>query len=44
MAQDIPKTMKQWTVSGSDGFDSLKFSHVPVPTPGDGEVLSAVLL
>lgn len=39
MMQNIPKTTKQWTVVGTDGFDSLKFSEVPVPALGDNQVL-----
>lgn len=39
MAQNVPKTMKKWTVVGQNDFDSLKAGEAPVPTPGDGEVL-----
>ncbi len=42
MAVQIPATTKQWTLSsldGSEGFDALKFTEVPVNPPGDSEVL-----
>ncbi|KND86982.1 Zinc-type alcohol dehydrogenase-like protein [Tolypocladium ophioglossoides CBS 100239] len=42
MAQLIPKTSKQWTVTaqdGEDGFNALQFSEEPVPVLGDGQVL-----
>lgn len=39
MAQDIPKTTKQWHVTGNEGFDSLKFDEVPTQEVGDGQVL-----
>lgn len=39
MAQDIPKTVKQWTVTGTTGFDALSLSELPVPELGDGQVL-----
>lgn len=39
MAEPIPKTSKQWRVTGYDGFDSLKFSEEAIPTIGDNEVL-----
>ncbi|PGH23219.1 hypothetical protein AJ80_02635 [Polytolypa hystricis UAMH7299] len=39
MAQSIPRTTKQWTVSGEDGFDSLRYSEQPVPELGDNQVL-----
>jgi NADPH-dependent curcumin reductase CurA len=39
MAQDIPKTTKQWKVTGTSGFDDLKLSEDPVPELGDGQVL-----
>lgn len=42
MSAQIPTTSKQWTLSsidGSEGFDALKFSEVPVTLPGDSEVL-----
>jgi len=39
MAQDIPKTTKQWHVTGTDGFDSLKLTEVPTQEVGDGQVL-----
>lgn len=37
--QEIPKTVKQWNVTGKDGFESLKFSEQPVPELGDSQVL-----
>jgi len=39
MAQDIPKTTKQWKVKGTSGFDDLEFSEAPVPELGDSQVL-----
>jgi hypothetical protein len=39
MAQDIPKTTKQWTVAGKTGFDSLKLTEEPTPQVGDSQVL-----
>lgn len=42
MAAQIPTTTKQWTISstdGSEGFDALKLSEVPVYPPGDSQVL-----
>lgn len=42
MADPIPATAKQWTLSstdGSEGFDALKFGEVQVTAPGDSEVL-----
>jgi hypothetical protein len=39
MAQGIPKTSKQWTVEGENGFDSLHFGEVDIPELGDGQVL-----
>ena len=39
MAQNIPKTTKQWHVTGTDGFDSLKLAEVPTQQVGDGQVL-----
>lgn len=35
----IPKTTKQWTVTGQNGFDSLKFSEESIPELGDNQVL-----
>ena len=32
-------TTKQWIVAGEEGFESLKFAEVPVPTLRDNEVL-----
>ena len=33
-------TMKQWTVTGSDGgFDNLVFGDAPIPKLGENEVL-----
>jgi hypothetical protein len=35
-----PSTMKQWTVEGKDGFESLKFNEkAPVPELGENDVL-----
>lgn len=35
-----PQTMKQWTVQGKDGFDSLKLDeNAKVPSLGDSDVL-----
>ena len=39
MAQNVPKTTKQWTVTGTSGFDALKFSEAPIPELGDAQVL-----
>ncbi|KEY66571.1 hypothetical protein S7711_09415 [Stachybotrys chartarum IBT 7711] len=39
MAQQIPKTVKQWNVIGTNDFDSLKFSEQPLPGYGDKDVL-----
>lgn len=42
MAAQIPATTKQWSVSsrdGSEGFNALKLTEVPVKPPGDSEVL-----
>ncbi|KAF7564030.1 hypothetical protein G7046_g117 [Stylonectria norvegica] len=38
MAQSIPKTAKQWHVTGTD-FEHLKFSEDAVPEVGDNDVL-----
>lgn len=36
----IPKTMKAWSVEGTNGFDSLVFhAEAPLPEPSDYEVL-----
>lgn len=35
-----PSTMKQWTVAGQNGFDSLQFhEQVQVPELGETDVL-----
>lgn len=34
----LPSTIQQWT-SDQDGLDNLKLSEVPMPKPGQGEVL-----
>lgn len=39
MAQDIPKTTKQWVVAGEKGFDSLSFTENDIPALGDNQVL-----
>ncbi|GKZ34036.1 hypothetical protein AbraIFM66950_004171 [Aspergillus brasiliensis] len=31
--------MKQWVLDGTDGIDSLQLQEVPIPEPGDYEVL-----
>lgn len=38
MAQPLPKTAKQWNVTGSEGPESLVFSEQPVPEIGDTQV------
>jgi len=35
----IPQTAKQWNVTGTSGFDDLKFQEAPVPELGDSQVL-----
>jgi hypothetical protein len=40
MSQSTPKTAKQWTIEGTNGFDSLKLNKsAPVNQPGDYECL-----
>ncbi|GJN69239.1 hypothetical protein PCL_02322 [Purpureocillium lilacinum] len=42
MAQNVPKTTKQWTVTsqdGKDGFNALKFSEEQLSELGDSQVL-----
>ncbi|PGH01998.1 hypothetical protein GX51_04930 [Blastomyces parvus] len=39
MAQQIPKTAKQWILTSQNGFGSLKFTEEPVPQLEDHEVL-----
>jgi hypothetical protein len=40
MSQAIPRTVKQWTVIGQDGLDSLKFTEEELEsTLGDNQVL-----
>lgn len=39
MAQDIPKTTKQWIVTGQNDFDSLKLTETEIPQLSDHEVL-----
>ncbi|KAI1136098.1 zinc-containing alcohol dehydrogenase [Hypoxylon sp. FL0543] len=39
MAQSIPKTSRQWNITGSDGLETLKLTEKPVPQLGDTEVL-----
>lgn len=36
---EIPKTVKQWTITGTTGFDCMKVSEQPVPALGDKQVL-----
>ncbi|KAM0328875.1 hypothetical protein ACHAQA_005291 [Verticillium albo-atrum] len=38
-SQELPKTIKQWTITGTTGFDSLEFSEVPLPEYGEGQIL-----
>ncbi|PYI00077.1 putative quinone oxidoreductase [Aspergillus ellipticus CBS 707.79] len=33
------KMMKQWVIQGKKGIESLKLQNVPIPSPGDYEVL-----
>lgn len=36
----VPQTTRAWTVTGTAGFDDLKFNaSTPVPPVGDHEVL-----
>ncbi|PYI00689.1 GroES-like protein [Aspergillus sclerotiicarbonarius CBS 121057] len=35
----MPDMMKQWVVQGTDGAESLHLREVPIPVPGDYEVL-----
>lgn len=40
MASTIPKTMKQWAIKGTNGFDDLQLQDgVAVPDVAPGEVL-----
>lgn len=39
MAEDIPKTSKQWRVTGYNGFDALKFTEEEIPILADNYVL-----
>ena len=42
MAQNVPKTTKQWTVTsqdGKDGFNALKLSEEQLSELGDSQVL-----
>ena len=39
MAETLPKTVKQWNVTGFNGFKSLTLSEQPVPEIGDTQVL-----
>ncbi|KAF9889331.1 hypothetical protein FE257_007441 [Aspergillus nanangensis] len=39
MVQPVPTITKQWTITGHNGFDSLKYSEAPVPELGDNQVL-----
>lgn len=39
MAEPLPKTAKQWKVTGYTGFDDLKFTEEAVPEIGDSQVL-----
>ena len=42
MAQPAP-TMKAVVTTGNGGFDRLEYRDVPIPRPGEGEVLLRVL-
>jgi hypothetical protein len=36
----VPKVMKQWTIQGRNGFDSLVYNkEAPIPELGDKDVL-----
>ena len=35
----MPQSQKQWTVTGSNGFDSLSYADAQVPALGDDDVL-----
>ncbi|EXL65544.1 alcohol dehydrogenase [Fusarium oxysporum f. sp. conglutinans race 2 54008] len=39
MSQSIPRTVKQWKITGKNGFDSLEFCEEAVPALGDNQVL-----
>lgn len=39
MSQSVPKTVKQWNVTGQDGFQSLKLSEQHVPELDHNQVL-----
>lgn len=39
MAQNIPKTTKQWVIVGENDFDSLNFIEADVPELAQNEVL-----
>lgn len=39
MSQSVPKTVKQWNVTGQDGFESLKLTEHDVPELDHNQVL-----
>lgn len=39
MTEEIPKTAKQWRVTGYDGFDAMKFTEEEIPALADNYVL-----
>ncbi|GFP57677.1 zinc-type alcohol dehydrogenase-like protein C1773.06c [Trichoderma asperellum] len=39
MSQAIPKTAKQWRITGYDGLDALKFTEEAIPILSDNQVL-----
>lgn len=41
----VPNTTKEWSITGTSGFDDLKFeSSAPVPAVGDKDVLVKSML
>ncbi|KAM0580667.1 hypothetical protein ACHAP6_009247 [Verticillium nonalfalfae] len=39
MTAAFPRTIRQWSISGTSGLDSLNFSEVPLPEYGETQVL-----
>jgi NADPH:quinone reductase len=39
MAASIPKTMRALQIQKQGGFEVLEIREIPVPQPGNGEVL-----
>jgi hypothetical protein len=37
--KELPQTIKQWTVTGTTGFECLKIAEAPLPAFGDTQVL-----